>query len=623
MIAINGKNVKLKDGALLSKEWANRDYLMELNPDALLQNFYNEAGLHQHYGSSHMAHTGWEDPTCQLRGHFLGHWLSAAAVRYDETGDEELLAKANAIVHQLKLCQNENGGEWAASIPEKYFTWIARGKQVWAPHYTVHKTFMGLNDMYRYAGNREALEVSCNFAKWFLRYTDDKSREEMDNILDFETGGMLEIWADLYEFTGDSMYLTLIERYDRHRMFDPLLEGVDVLTNMHANTTIPEAIGCIRVYEATGKRRYLDIAMKYFDLAVNRRGTFVTGGQTCGEIWTPMNEMAARLGSKNQEHCTVYNMIRLADRLFCQTGDHSYLDYIEQNLYNGILSQGYFRGGHANGEEATYPEEGLITYFQPLKAGLRKVWAGKFDSFFCCHGTLVQANSAHNRYLYYRDGDEIFTGVYAASEFSFDISGANMILSQFRDTLSGCLQTSSNNDAKQTDNGNNRIYAHQPDRLMNVFRIQTSAASVDFTLNLRLPKWVRSAPSLFVNGEAVPVDPLLQNGFVSLARSWKDGDEVRFCLPLSVYSTPLPGDESMVAFSYGPFALAGLCTAERTLHLHGCEAPEELLIHDNEREWGMWKDTFRSRFQDPGINFVPLNSIGYEPYQVYFPLEKD
>lgn len=103
--------------------------------------------------------------------------------------------------------------------------------------------------MYLYAKNEEALTIAIDFSKWFLRYTDNRTREQLDDILDFETGGMLEIWARLYDITKDSMYLTLIERYDRHRLFDPLLAGEDVLTNMNANTTIPEITGCAAVYE--------------------------------------------------------------------------------------------------------------------------------------------------------------------------------------------------------------------------------------------------------------------------------------------------------------------------------------------------------------------------------------
>lgn len=321
MKQLSGLDVTLQDQLLLNKEQQNMDYLMELESDALLQNFTQEAGRYQNFGNKKLKHGGWEDPSCQLRGHFLGHWLSAAAIHYDETGNQALLGKANEIVHELRLCQLDNGGEWAASIPEKYFHWIAIKKQVWAPHYNVHKTFMGLLDMYLYAKNEEALTIAIDFSKWFLRYTDNRTREQLDDILDFETGGMLEIWAQLYDITKDSMYLTLIERYDRHRLFDPLLAGEDVLTNMHANTTIPEIIGCAAVYEATKITRYRDIVLAYWKCAVTDRGYFVTGGQTNGEIWTPKHRQASRLGERNQEHCSVYNMIRLANILFTWTGD--------------------------------------------------------------------------------------------------------------------------------------------------------------------------------------------------------------------------------------------------------------------------------------------------------------
>ncbi len=620
MRSLYGKDVVLREGELLMKEAENRNYLMELQSDALLQNFYQEAGLHQNFGSKSMAHGGWEDSTCQLRGHFLGHWLSAAAMRYFEIGDEEILAKAKHVVHELKKCQDENGGIWVASIPEKYFYWIARGKQVWAPHYNVHKTFMGLCDMYRYAGCKEALDVAVSFAKWFYDFTKEKTREEMDNILDFETGGMLEVWADLYEFTKNGMFLELIEKYDRHRLFDPLLKGVDVLTNMHANTTIPEAIGTAKVYEVTGNERYKEIALKYWETAVTKRGCFVTGGQTCGEIWTPLHSMAQRLGDKNQEHCTVYNMMRLADILFKWTGDVKFLDYIEQNLYNGIMAQGYFRGGHANGQTADYPEEGLITYFLPMSAGLRKGWGNKFNDFFCCHGTLVQANAAHNRYLYYADGDNVYTGVYAASIAEFELSGKKVTLEQRRDTLSGSFHSSSTSSAEQAIDDNTHIYPHQPDIMKQCFTVKTDG-DCEFTLNLRLPKWLNRKPELTVNGEITDISVLEKDGFVKVRRVFKNGDEISLSLPLDIYATKLDGSDDMYAFSYGPIVLAGLSDCERTLHLKGHKL-EELLVHDNEREWGSWKETFKTRYQDAGIKFIPLKNIGYERYQVYFPVEQ-
>ena len=56
----------------------NRAYLMSLSSANLLQNYYLEAGLQSFRQKPEDIHWGWEAPTCQLRGHFLGHWLSGA-----------------------------------------------------------------------------------------------------------------------------------------------------------------------------------------------------------------------------------------------------------------------------------------------------------------------------------------------------------------------------------------------------------------------------------------------------------------------------------------------------------------------------------------------------------------
>ncbi|HEY3342676.1 MAG TPA: beta-L-arabinofuranosidase domain-containing protein, partial [Anaerolineae bacterium] len=317
----------------------NRKYMMSLASENLLQNFYMEAGLWSPPQKPVDCHWGWESPTSQVRGHFLGHWLSGAASIYAETRDMEIKAKADHIVAELARCQQENGGEWVGSIPEKYLEWLARGKQVWAPQYMLHKTMMGLLEMYRQASNVQALDVIQKCAGWFTRWTAKFTRQQMDDILDTETGGMLELWADMYAVTGKQEYLDLLYRYDRPRFFNRLLNGEDALTNMHANTTIPEIQGAARAWEVTGDQRWRDIVEAYWRSAVQERGAYCTGGQTCGEIWTPPGELAARLGDKNQEHCTVYNMMRLAQYLLTWTGDVAYADYWERNLYNGILAQ--------------------------------------------------------------------------------------------------------------------------------------------------------------------------------------------------------------------------------------------------------------------------------------------
>ncbi len=147
-----------------------------------------------------------------------------------------------------------------------------RGKPVWAPHYTLHKTLMGLWDMYAVGGNAQALEILVKWARWFHRWSGQFSHEQMDQILEAETGGMLEVWANLYGLTGEREHYELIQRYDRRRLFDPLLAGEDVLTNMHMNTTIPEVQGAARAWEVTGEPRWRQIVDAYWRSGVTERG---------------------------------------------------------------------------------------------------------------------------------------------------------------------------------------------------------------------------------------------------------------------------------------------------------------------------------------------------------------
>lgn len=617
MVGLWGKNVTLMDGELKRRAAANRAYMMRLDRDNLLLNYRLEAGLYTAPYLPKDIHGGWESPTCQLRGHFTGHWLSAAAMHYHVTGDMEVKSRADYMVNAIAECQRENGGEWASSIPEKYLHWIAGGKAVWAPQYAIHKTFMGLVDMARYAGSSQALEVAENFAKWFLRWSENFSRELFDDILDVETGGMLEIWVQLYSITKNDVYPKLMDKYYRSRLFDALVEGRDVLTNMHANTTIPEILGCALAYEVTGNQRWRDIVEAYWDQAVTQRGTYATGGQTCGEIWTPKNEMAARTGTKNQEYCTVYNMMRLAEFLFRWTGEAAYMDYWERNLYNGIMAQSYWHGIPSHGAENKYPHDGLLTYFLPLSPGARKGWATETEDFFCCHGTLVQSNAQLNRGIYYLRDDSLIVCQYIDSIAEFECGDTTVTVLQKRDHLAGSFHMGSSSTGRQGFDDTTHEVPHNPDAHIACFQV-SAGKPVKLALKLRIPTWTNGW-SLHLNGEDIRPDAE-ERGFVTISRVWDPKDSLRLVLPKRITAVPLPGDENTVAFLYGPTLLAGLYGEERSLRLNG-KKPEELLAHDNEREWGSWKSTFKITGQQRGMRFIPLYEVGYERYCVYFPLE--
>jgi len=615
MEALRGRNVKIFDGELRRRQRANREYLMRLKSSNLLINFLLEAGRYPGRELPQDAHGGWESPVCQLRGHFLGHWLSAAAMHYAASNDHELKAKADAIIDELAECQKDNGGRWVGPIPEKYLDWIAKGKPVWAPQYTLHKVFMGLVDMYLYAGNTKALETADKFADWFLDWSGQFTKEKFDDILDVETGGMLEVWAELLHITGKEKYKTLLERYYRSRLFTPLLEGKDPLTNMHANTTIPEILGCARAYEVTGEQKWLDIVKAYWRCAVTERGCLATGGQTSGEVWMPKMKMKARLGDKNQEHCTVYNMIRLADFLFRHDPDPAYAQYIEYNLYNGIMAQTYYQEYYLTGNKHNNPSSGLLTYFLPMKAGLRKDWAGETDSFFCCHGTMVQANASLNRGIYYQEKDEIYVCQYFASELNTAINGEELKLVQIQDSMSGSLMNSSNTAGMQKLNELTAQHENMPGYRKYEFTIRT-AKPLTFTLSLRIPEWIMSEASIYING-LLHGKTSDSSSFYRLSRQWKDGDKLVLILPIGIRFIPLPDDDSIGAFRYGPEILAGICEKERILYVEDDDVASEIEM-ENEREWGSWRYFFKTRNQNPVIELRRIRDIGYEPFQVYF-----
>jgi DUF1680 family protein len=222
---------------------------------------------------------------------------------------------------------------------------------------------------------------------------------------------MLEVWANLFGLTGQQEHLELMQRYDRPRLFEPLLAAEDVLTNRHANTTVPEAQGAARAWEVTGEARWRQIAEAYWRSAYTERGTYCTGGQTNFEGWSPPFELSARLGDKTQEHCTVYNMMRLAEYLLRWTGDVSYADYWERNLYNGTWA-------HQNSST------GMVTFYLPLRAGGTKRWGTPTEDFWCCHGTLVQAHTNYANSVYYEDGEGLVMTQRIPSELSWERTGA-------------------------------------------------------------------------------------------------------------------------------------------------------------------------------------------------------
>lgn len=262
---INIENAHLLPGLFKERADLNRSYLMELKTENLLQNFYLEACIRTDRDISEM-HLGWESPTCQLRGHFLGHWLSAASMLIAQNNDRELEAKLDIIIDELERCQKLNGGKWIGSVPEKYFEKLEKNEYIWSPQYTMHKTLLGLYHSALYAKNEKALDILNNAASWYLDWTSEMQNKNPHAVYSGEEGGTLEVWAGLYQLTGDEKYLTLAEKYSHPSIFKKLADGGDPLSNCHANASIPWVHGAAKMYEVTGDKKWLTVSHSFCKL---------------------------------------------------------------------------------------------------------------------------------------------------------------------------------------------------------------------------------------------------------------------------------------------------------------------------------------------------------------------
>jgi len=172
-----------------ARDW-NRGYMLRLPNDRLLHNFRVNAGL----PSNAEPLGGWEAPNEELRGHFVGHYLSACAMLYAATKDKEIKAKADGLVAEIAECQKTlNANGYMSAFPDELFVRLDKREKVWAPFYTLHKIMAGLLDMNQYGDNAQALDVLLQLAGWVEAWTAARTEDHMQDILKTEFGGMNEV----------------------------------------------------------------------------------------------------------------------------------------------------------------------------------------------------------------------------------------------------------------------------------------------------------------------------------------------------------------------------------------------------------------------------------------------
>jgi len=512
-IAFDLADVRLLEGPFRDAQIRDQKYLLELDPDRLLHNFRVTAGL----PSSAERLGGWEDPKGELRGHSVGHFLSACALMYASTGDARFKDKAAYIVAELAKVQQAMPSKgfhegYLSAYPEEFFDRVDKGIRVWAPYYTLHKIMAGLLDMYLHCDNRQALDVVTKMADWVKFRVDRLTDEQQQAALNTEHGAMNEVLANLYAVTGNQEYLQLAYKFNHKRLFDEWAGGVDKLDGLHGNTQFPKVIGAAREYELTGEKRYYDIAQFFWQRVALHR-SYVIGGNTDGESFFPIDQFSKHLGPSTTETCNTYNMLKLTRHLFSLEPSVQTMDFYERGLYNQILA-------------SQDPATGMMTYYVPLRPGAFKTYSTPNSSFWCCVGTGMENHAKYGDTIYFHDDKSLYLNLFIPSELKWKDKGLIV-----------------------------RQETRFPDEETTKLTMQ-SQKPTRFALKVRYPSWAQSGITLMVDGKNVPVHDK-PGSYVSVEREWKNGDTVQVRLPMSLRLEAMPDDPKVVALLYGPIVLAG------------------------------------------------------------------
>jgi DUF1680 family protein len=507
------EDVRLLEGPFRDAMLRDQKYLLSLEPDRLLHMFRVTAGL----PSTAKPYGGWEAPDVELRGHSLGHFLSALSLMYSSTGDERLKSKAVIIVGELAKIQQAMPSRgfhtgYLSAFPEEFFDRVDARQKVWAPYYTLHKIMAGLLDVYEHCGDREALDVLTKLADWVKFRVDRLTDDQQQGALTNEFGGMNEVLTNLYAATGNTEYLRIARKFDQKRLFDPLARGEDPLNGLHANTQIPKAIGAAREYEMTGEQRDHDIATVFWDRVAKHR-SYAIGGNSDGESFFPPETFSRHLGPSSTETCNTYNMLKLTRHLFSWTPTAEVMDFYERGLYNHILA-------------SQDPASGMMTYYMPLRPGAFKTFSKPDDSFWCCVGTGMENHAKYGDTIYFRDSESLFVNLFIPSELHWKEKG---------------LVVRQETRFPEEDTTQFTIKVEKPLKL---------------ALKVRYPSWATSGISIALNGKDEKIDAT-PGSYVTVEREWHNDDRISVRLPMSLHIEAMPDDPSVIALLYGPIVLAG------------------------------------------------------------------
>lgn len=534
------QEVTLNDGVFKTAMVLNDRTLLEYDVDRLLTPYMRQAGFTD-WEKEHPNFSNWGSGNFRLDGHVGGHYLSALALAYAASDDEEVRARMKErldyMVDKMDECQrvfdqNTDGlYGYIGGLPDNnVWTGIYRGdlgaynnNRGNVPLYTMHKIYAGLRDAWMYAGNEKAKDCFLKLCDWGVNLISNINDATLQSILDTEHGGINEMYVDAYQMTGDERYLTAARRYSHKTMVDNMQTvNHTFLDNKHANTQVPKYIGFARLAQQDNQSTpatvaaYRKAAHNFWTDVVNSR-TVALGGNSISEHFLPDSRCSEYINHPDgPESCNTNNMMKLTEDLFADNQDARYADFYEQAMLNHILS-------------TQNPHTGGYVYFTSLRPQHYRMYSQVNQGMWCCVGTGMENHSKYGEFIYAHspENDTLYVNLFVASTLK--------------------------NKAFALTQSTEFPYEQKI--------VLTIDQTGDYVISLRRPSWCKENYKVLVNGEEQQITAT-PGSYVSLSKAWQQGDRIEVEMPMKLELLECPNYPSYVAFRYGPVLLGAVTSTE-------------------------------------------------------------
>lgn len=579
----NLDKVRLNDKYFADRRELVKKYVVDFDINRLMHTFKINAGI----PSKAEPLGGWEAPDCGLRGHFVGHFLSACSKF--ALGDKEqiLIEKASNIVDIMESCAKPNGYLSAFEEEKLDILELEEDHNVWAPYYTLHKILQGLVDCHIYLYNKKALTMALNLAHYIYERFKKLSFWKIDNILRCtkinppnEFGGIGDALYTLYDITSDAKVLELANIFDRDYFIDKLEDGKDVLDNLHANTHLPLVIASMHRYNINGELKYKTSAVNFYEYLLGR--TFANGNNSSkatayikggvsekSEHWGAYEKLGDALTGGESESCCAHNTEKILEKLFEWSGSIEFLDHMEILKYNAVLN-------------SASSKTGLSQYHQPMGSGAVKRFSSTFDSFWCCTGSGVEAMSELQKNIWFKGENTILLNAFIASTVIWDEMNAKITqLTEY------------------------------PNKSVSTLMVKM-AKPREFRLLLK----ENSAKAVRINSDHIELKK--ENGFIIIQRMFNNNDKIEIEIPASLHAVPLKGCDNFIAVMYGNILLANIEENSGLSHISCDDISEKMVKLEKDELEFVLKDNEKNV-----ARFIPLFRVEEETYTVYMDVTGD